>query len=287
MIEIIPNYYSEFKCIADKCQHTCCKGWEIDIDSETYDKYANMSGELGDEIRANIDINEETASFRLVGDEERCPFLNSDNLCRLILACGENVLCNICKDHPRFRNFRSDRTEIGLGLACEEACRLILNYNEPFCLVGDFIPSDEVDEDERYVYESRDEDIRKVTNRNMPLSKRIECDYEVMDSKSRALLFADLEILDETWLNMLKELSRADIVSLIPDTIQFENLISYLLFRHPEANIIFAIESAHLIADLCQVTALPLEEVARMFSSEIEYSDINIDTLIEALDCYR
>ena len=63
-----------------------------------------------------------------------------------ILSCGENVLCNICKDHPRFRNFRSDRTEVGLGLACEEACRLILNYNEPFCLVGDFIPSDEVDE---------------------------------------------------------------------------------------------------------------------------------------------
>ncbi len=24
-----PDYYTEFKCIADKCTHSCCVGWEI------------------------------------------------------------------------------------------------------------------------------------------------------------------------------------------------------------------------------------------------------------------
>ena len=31
--------YNNFKCIAEKCKHTCCIGWQIDIDDETYDKY--------------------------------------------------------------------------------------------------------------------------------------------------------------------------------------------------------------------------------------------------------
>ena len=29
-----PSYYKKFKCIADKCHHNCCIGWEIDIDDE-------------------------------------------------------------------------------------------------------------------------------------------------------------------------------------------------------------------------------------------------------------
>ena len=40
MKTVVPSYYKEFRCIADKCNHSCCKGWEIDIDDETYKKYA-------------------------------------------------------------------------------------------------------------------------------------------------------------------------------------------------------------------------------------------------------
>ena len=36
-----PAYYKNFKCIADKCEHSCCVGWEIDIDKETLDKYVH------------------------------------------------------------------------------------------------------------------------------------------------------------------------------------------------------------------------------------------------------
>lgn len=37
-----PEYYKNFKCIADKCEHSCCIGWEIDIDEETLKKYENL-----------------------------------------------------------------------------------------------------------------------------------------------------------------------------------------------------------------------------------------------------
>mgnify|MGYP006874698003 CR=1 FL=1 len=33
---VYPDYYKEFKCIAGECRHSCCIGWEIDIDEETY-----------------------------------------------------------------------------------------------------------------------------------------------------------------------------------------------------------------------------------------------------------
>ena len=33
-----PEYYKQFQCIADKCTHSCCIGWEIDIDEITDEK---------------------------------------------------------------------------------------------------------------------------------------------------------------------------------------------------------------------------------------------------------
>ena len=37
---------NSFKCIGSKCKYTCCKGWEISIDSETMDFYHNVSGKF-------------------------------------------------------------------------------------------------------------------------------------------------------------------------------------------------------------------------------------------------
>ena len=34
-----PDYYEDFECIADKCEDTCCAGWQIVIDRETLKKY--------------------------------------------------------------------------------------------------------------------------------------------------------------------------------------------------------------------------------------------------------
>lgn len=31
----VPDYYPAFRCIAERCRHTCCAGWEIDIGGES------------------------------------------------------------------------------------------------------------------------------------------------------------------------------------------------------------------------------------------------------------
>ncbi len=126
---IAPDYYPEFHCIADQCRHTCCQGWEIDIDEASMRRFAAVP-----EIRNEIDFTGEVPHFRLSADE-RCPFLREDGLCRMIKTYGEGMLCQICADHPRFRNYWSDRIELGLGMVCEEAARLILSRERPARLI--------------------------------------------------------------------------------------------------------------------------------------------------------
>ena len=130
----VPDYYEHFKCIADKCRHSCCIGWEIDIDDYTMKIYDSIGGELGGKLRSNINVTSDGARF-ILDKNERCPFLCENGLCELILEKGEDILCDICTDHPRFRNFYSDRIEMGLGLCCEAAAVLILGNQRPMNVV--------------------------------------------------------------------------------------------------------------------------------------------------------
>lgn len=54
MILLYPSYYDDFRCIADRCEDTCCAGWEIDIDDDTYDKYMSVGGDFGARLRSHI-----------------------------------------------------------------------------------------------------------------------------------------------------------------------------------------------------------------------------------------
>ena len=130
-----PDYYDSFRCIAAECRHNCCIGWEIDIDDETLEKYKAIGGDLGAELRKNISL--EPCAHFILQSGERCPFLNGQNLCHLILQGGENMLCQICRDHPRFYNQPYGVPEAGVGLSCEAAARQILMSPRPVSLLSD------------------------------------------------------------------------------------------------------------------------------------------------------
>ena len=156
MITIKPDFYKDFKCIADKCTDSCCIGWEIVVDRETSEKYQNIKGDFGEKIRANLVKDEDNEICFKLDENERCPFLNKDNLCDIIINCGENALCGICREHPRFYNESSQSLECGLGLCCEEVCRLLLETDEPLEYLTEVVSEDEnsIDfypEDEEYI----------------------------------------------------------------------------------------------------------------------------------------
>ncbi len=52
MRDIYPDFYREFKCIANRCEDSCCKDWDIDVDSETEKFYNTVNNPLGDKIRS-------------------------------------------------------------------------------------------------------------------------------------------------------------------------------------------------------------------------------------------
>ena len=140
-----PDFYDQFKCIASRCTDTCCVGWEIDIDEATQDVYRKISGVFGDRLRENI----EDGHFKLL-PHDRCPFLDKDNLCEVYQNLGEDALCDICTEHPRFVEVYGDIMERGLGLCCEEAARLLLEGEGPLTFTCEECdePEDELDEDD-------------------------------------------------------------------------------------------------------------------------------------------
>ena len=168
----VPEYYSRFRCIASKCRNTCCAGWEIDIDPESLSRYQRMTGEFGSRVKRSISLDG-TPHF-ILSDHERCPLLNQNNLCDLILNEGEDALCQICRDHPRFRNYFSSRMEMGLGLVCGEAARLILSWPTPLRLIrleGDAV--EEPTDDERYLFDLRKEWLSSLPEEG-PLTRLME-----------------------------------------------------------------------------------------------------------------
>ena len=260
MITHYPDYYKEFKCIAGACKHTCCAGWEIDVDKESLQRFLEDPS-----IASHIEGNS------IVLDKDvRCPFLNSDGLCDMILKHGEDYICDICTEHPRFYNNYGDHIEAGLGLVCEEACRLILERDTDFTL----IPPLELSLDIKTVFD---------TSKSL-VSRLKELKEDISSPVTRASFINTLEVMDPTWTPMIDRIikdppSIADEESLInSDQRRFSNFCAYLLYRYPdEAG--FAVEMTYLLADLV-ITGNEILDAARMFSGEIEYSDINIDEAI-------
>lgn len=132
MLLRVPHYYKDFKCTASDCKDNCCiGGWEIDIDTETAQYYLSLKGGFGDRLRASIS-HEDDYCFRL--NNVRCPFLDNHNLCEIYQQLGEDKMGVVCTQFPRFTEYFGGVKERGIGLACEEAARIILSDRRSFAL---------------------------------------------------------------------------------------------------------------------------------------------------------
>lgn len=302
MKTMMPDGWRGFACLAGECRHSCCLGWEIDVDEAALARYRAVPGELGQRLREAIEETGGTAHFRLT-PEERCPFLNRDGLCDLIIALGEDSLCQICADHPRFRSELSDRTEVGFGLCCEAAGRLILGCREPVRLVTvtDDGAADAPDEEESALLKLRDALIAGVQDRSISFAARLDalarrCGYPERPWHAWRDFLLSLERLDEAWADALRALP--DNPSALPSEwdIPFEQLAVYLLLRHltgaledgdVTGRVRFCVLVTRLMRGLLATQAVPdmdgLVELARLYSSEIEYSDENVSLILDEL----
>ena len=263
---IYPNYYKNFKCIQSACRHNCCIGWEIDIDAQTLSFYQQYPY-----IMDHIDAN---PPHFILDKQERCPFLNADNLCEIIARLGEDALCDICASHPRFHNEFEDHTEIGLGLCCEAAGRLILSQTHPVKFNG--LPHSHPS-------------IQAIQNRKRPIDERLPSP----PNRSWSQILRSLERMDRSWDDMLDLLDAPqspDFDRHMKDRqAEYEQLAVYLQYRHN--NLAFTSFGYHLIHQIGAAffhkyghfTFEDQVELCRLFSCEIEYSEENLKTMFDLL----
>ena len=124
----VPEYFKDFKCIASKCEDTCCAGWGIVIDDVTYDRYKNVQGKFGERLRSEIVHEAGENIFVLKGNN--CPFLNKEKTCDIYINIGEENLCYTCQQYPRYTEEFGSLREIGISLSCPEAARIMLNNDK-------------------------------------------------------------------------------------------------------------------------------------------------------------
>ena len=286
-----PAYYKGFKCIADKCRHSCCIGWEIGVDADTMDKYLGMDGELGEDIRSHLNSEESVISMQ---EDGRCPFLDNCGLCRIISAIGEENTSRICQEHPRFYHRALDRIEGGIGASCEEACRIVLSsdcFDEFVEVTSSAEPSFETDFDgishRNYIFSF-------LRDAKIPLADIIKTIRERYDIPSLGEIswdeaFDSLEYLDESKAGSFSvggRDPREESQKLIT------RFLAYLVYRHVSVSENYDDLRARI--GFCLLLAAVFEnslskidynfdiavEIARTISGEIEYSEDNTSSLI-------
>ncbi len=174
MIYTIPDYYKEFHCIADRCEDTCCAGWQIVIDKKSLKKYRRMTGDFGQVMRKKV--NWLAGTFRQ-DEEKRCAFLNDCNLCDLYLHEGESGFCKTCRLYPRHIEEFEGVREISLSISCPEAARILLQKKEPVTyLTYEKEGEEEYDEFDPFLFslleDARKEMLAILQNRTLPLEVR-------------------------------------------------------------------------------------------------------------------
>lgn len=322
MILRVPDYYSQFRCLASSCPRSCCVGWEVEIDDDTAAAYAAVPGPLGNELRARLQTDEEGAPcFPLSG--QRCPFLDAEDLCRIHREIGQEYTSITCREHPRFTEDFGPLQEVSLSASCPEAARLLLAEQRPLTFRDKQLPEEGEEGDPwlEPLLAVRNTTMTLLAAPGLPIRQRMAqalalamCAQELLDEdRAEALpalcreplvlppaepdtpgLFpafwdtlAELEILEDDWLPLLNAAQEGSYR--LPET-ALERLTEYFLFRW----LLKAINDGDLLGrmQLSIASALTVERLAGSAPSteealyrycrEIEHCQENIDALLEA-----
>ena len=292
-----PLYYKKFRCIAEKCRHSCCVGWKIEIDAATKEKYNSLCGKTAEKLKKHIK-NDEDSNYIEMCENGRCPFLTDFGLCELITNFGDEYLSDICREHPRFYNYTNEGIEVGLGMVCEEAARIILSSDD--FEIDDCIGNDDFDVEIREFnpLPVRNELLTLLKNKELSYRDKTEYIKKIYGAEAWMLgeselceLLSELEYLSDKNKKLFSDISYSHNVRSEEKLTRF---LAYMIFRHLtvadsilnlSARLCFCLLSAEIVNALTIDESADIEEIARIYSEEIEYSEENSEALIFDLEC--
>ena len=298
--------FENFKCIGGICPDNCCIGWEIGIDKETLKKYKTPP--LFDFVKDRVDFSDSVIKLK---DDGRCPFLNKDNLCDIIINYGYENISYICKKHPSFINEYEECVEYGYGLCCDEALRLLyegeVNINVS---TGSFL------------FDLRNSLFDIICDKNVSFGEKIKLFLDKVSYGEDILLFGQaltekteklngkkasilplLEIMEKTeainkeWterLNKVKEnyLKIENELINICENEKYEKLFYYYVFRYflkdyeentlmGNGKLIVILVILNIIFDVYSEISKDSFNNTRLISKQMEYSMENIELIID------
>ena len=120
------DFYDAFQCIAHQCSITCCQEWKIEVDDNTYKKWNSLSlQKAGEKNLSEYVETKDDSRVICLNSENKCPFLNKEKLCKLVLELGDETLSNTCKTFPREIHEFDNRVEYSLVSCCPEVIDML------------------------------------------------------------------------------------------------------------------------------------------------------------------
>lgn len=260
MKDIFPSFYKDFMCIANRCEDSCCKDWDIDVDIETEKFYSAVSGELGDKIR-RLTVTDSYGERVFISNNGRCPFWNDEMLCDIYIGLGEEHLSRTCANFPRVVIDYGDFREHLLSFACPEAARFMLKSSAD--AYGDFGGEQELsaaaqsDDYFSFLLKARERTVDMLLDETQPLAYRLaDClefnaqvqslitggepsplELENAESGGCGFIFdmhLGFEIMNGEWKQKLENACRlCDKLSISEDFDRdFEKFILYYVYRY-------------------------------------------------------
>ena len=177
MKNIYPEFYKNFKCIANACPDSCCKDWDVVVDDTSQSFYQNVGGCFGKKLKELTTIDGDGDRI-FISQNGKCPFWNDRKLCDIYINLGEEHLCKTCRDFPRLTLDYTVFAEHILSFACPQAARLMLeNPNDFNCYQADFKFCDTVEYNEKlmkFLIDARKITFEILSDQNQAFSERIK-----------------------------------------------------------------------------------------------------------------
>ncbi|KAA0966777.1 hypothetical protein FQ087_11300 [Sporosarcina sp. ANT_H38] len=245
---ILPEYMKQFQCIGSSCEDTCCAGWGVIVDKDTFNKYRGTKHpELKPLLKENVTRNRSGGSDATyakikMDDAESCTLLDEDRLCKIQKELGPEFLSNTCAVYPRNLNIVDGVVEKTATLSCPEVARLVLLNDRGIDFVQEVEPSDTKGflqknsmskEQQELFWDLRIFTIRTLQNRTISIENRLIVlglflkKFDELDSGNKS----------EKLLSLIQEFDRKidnkifiESISQLPSNISFQiNLCKSLL----------------------------------------------------------
>ncbi len=123
MIQVL-EIYKKFHCLGPECPQSCCKGWQIPVEDETFRAYATLDGIYGRHVRSNISRSGDLHYIKK--QLGRCPFLNSDRHCQFQDNGDTGLMPIVCRLYPRESLGFKDLIRVTFTLSCPAAAKLLI-----------------------------------------------------------------------------------------------------------------------------------------------------------------